>query len=187
MLVHCAALSCQEWWNTFIKAWVSGLYWRDAHAVFLHLGGLQRWVPASEPQTSTTSPGNTKRSRNTTRLILQPVWTHLYSSHSLHFFFCNICLCATRLPPGALSCRGKPRIWSDSGSVRDLKWLQQHPESNQRVTWAWDCRRSSGLLFYLNWLLTKKQPHAHGSFLISKYKGLNLTQFQLSEAANFML
>lgn len=68
----------------------------------------------------------------------------------------TVCLCTTSLPPRHCPAEAKTGIWSDSGSVRDLKWLQQSiPKSNQRVAWAWDCRLSSGLLVYMNLILRK--------------------------------
>lgn len=70
----------------------------------------------------------------------------------------NICLCAMRTTPGALSWRSKTWIWSDSGCVRDLRCLQQSILNQIRVTWAWGCRLSSELLVYLNWLLQKASP-----------------------------
>lgn len=55
----------------------------------------------------------------------------------------------------ALSWRGKPGIWSDSGCVRDLKWLQQSILNQIKQSHGHETRLSPGLLVYLNWLLTK--------------------------------
>ena len=70
---------------------------------------------------------------------------------------------------------GKPGTWSDSGSVTNLKWLQQRilnqikrgSHGPQTVDW------SLGLLVYLNWLLTKSNLTYIGFFAFQRKIVLN--------------
>lgn len=77
-------------------------------------------------------------------VILYSVYKHLHSSSFIYVFLVTFVCVQQGWLLGRCPAEAKSGIWSDSGPVRDLKWLQQRilnqikeSHGHETVDWAW--------------------------------------------------
>lgn len=125
-------------------------------------------------------------------IVFYPLWKHLHPScfFAVSMFFLWYLFVPDEADSrGTVLQTGKPGTWSDSGSVRDLKWLQQRILNQiKRVTWAWDCRLELGAISLPELIAYEKRPHVHRLFCISKKNRSTFsTQFRPTRAGNVVV